>query len=31
MVSRVMKDLSTQGLIEDTDHGIVLRERLHEL
>jgi len=28
MVSRVMKDLSTQGLIEETDHGIVLRERL---
>jgi CRP/FNR family transcriptional regulator, cyclic AMP receptor protein len=31
MVSRVMKDLSIQGLIEDTDHGIILRERLHEL
>lgn len=31
MVSRVMKDLSVQGLIEDTDQGIVLRERLHEL
>lgn len=31
MVSRVMKDLSTQGLIEETDHGIVLRDRLSEL
>jgi CRP/FNR family cyclic AMP-dependent transcriptional regulator len=31
MVSRVMKDLSTQGLIEETDHGIVLRERLESL
>lgn len=30
MVSRVMKDLSLQGLIEETDHGIILRERLHE-
>lgn len=31
MVSRVMKDLGAQGLIEETDHGIVLRERLNEL
>ena len=31
MVSRVMKDLSTQGLIEETDHGIVLRDRLNDL
>lgn len=31
MVSRVMKDLCTQGLIEETDHGIVLRDRLQEL
>ncbi|HRQ58045.1 MAG TPA: cyclic nucleotide-binding domain-containing protein [Azoarcus taiwanensis] len=31
MVSRVMKDLSLQGLIEETDHGIILRERLQEL
>ena len=31
MVSRVMKDLSVQGLIEETDHGIVLRERLQNL
>ncbi|NMG74852.1 Crp/Fnr family transcriptional regulator [Aromatoleum diolicum] len=31
MVSRVMKDLSTQGLIEETDRGIVLRDRLNEL
>jgi len=31
MVSRVMKDLSVQGLIEDTGHGIILRERLSEL
>jgi len=31
MVSRVMKDLSLQGLIEDTDQGIVLRERLQDV
>ncbi|MFN3988281.1 MAG: Crp/Fnr family transcriptional regulator [Rhodocyclaceae bacterium] len=31
MVSRVMKDLSTQGLIDETDHGIVLTQRLGEL
>ncbi len=31
MVSRVMKDLSLQGLIEETDHGIVLRERLQDV
>ena len=31
MVSRVMKDLAQQGLIEDTDKGIVLRDRLQEL
>jgi CRP/FNR family cyclic AMP-dependent transcriptional regulator len=31
MVSRVMKDLGTQGLIEETDRGIVLRDRLSEL
>jgi CRP/FNR family cyclic AMP-dependent transcriptional regulator len=31
MVSRVMKDLSTQGLIEETDRGIVLRDHLSEL
>ncbi len=31
MVSRVMKDLSLQGLIEETDQGIILRERLQEL
>ncbi|HJV28725.1 MAG TPA: cyclic nucleotide-binding domain-containing protein [Aromatoleum sp.] len=31
MVSRVMKDLSNQGLIEETDHGIVLRDRLNDL
>ncbi|MDR0716510.1 MAG: cyclic nucleotide-binding domain-containing protein [Azoarcus sp.] len=28
MVSRVMKDLSQQGLIEETSRGIVLQERL---
>jgi CRP/FNR family transcriptional regulator, cyclic AMP receptor protein len=28
MVSRVMKDLSVQGLIEETDQGVLLRERL---
>ena len=28
MVSRVMKDLAGQGLIEETEQGIVLRERL---
>ncbi len=31
MVSRVMKDLGAQGLIEETARGIVLRERLQEL
>ena len=31
MVSRVMKDLGNRGLIEETDHGIVLRERLADL
>ncbi len=31
MVSRVMKDLGAQGLIEETDHGIVLRDRLESL
>jgi CRP/FNR family cyclic AMP-dependent transcriptional regulator len=31
MVSRVMKDLGTQGLIEETDRGIVLRDRLQDL
>ncbi len=31
MVSRVMKDLSRQGLIEETDHGIILCERLQEV
>ncbi|MDR2925273.1 MAG: cyclic nucleotide-binding domain-containing protein [Azoarcus sp.] len=28
MVSRVMKDLGQQGLIEETPHGIILHERL---
>jgi CRP/FNR family transcriptional regulator, cyclic AMP receptor protein len=28
MVSRVMKDLQQQGLVEETDHGIVLHETL---
>jgi len=31
MVSRVMKDLTAQGLIEETERGIVLRERLEDL
>ncbi|MBL8447297.1 MAG: cyclic nucleotide-binding domain-containing protein [Zoogloeaceae bacterium] len=31
MVSRVMKDLGVQGLIEETDRGVILRERLNEL
>jgi len=31
MVSRVMKDLGLQGLIEETDRGIVLRDRLNEV
>ncbi|MBL8443735.1 MAG: cyclic nucleotide-binding domain-containing protein [Zoogloeaceae bacterium] len=31
MVSRVMKDLSTQGLISETDHGIVLTAGLGDL
>lgn len=30
MVSRVMKDLSQQGLIEERPQGIVLCERLGE-
>jgi CRP/FNR family cyclic AMP-dependent transcriptional regulator len=31
MVSRVMKDLSAQGLIDETERGIVLTDRLNEL
>ena len=31
MVSRVMKDLGNQGLLEETERGIVLRERLEGL
>lgn len=31
MVSRVMKDLGLRGLIEETDRGIILRERLNEV
>lgn len=31
MVSRVMKDLQTRGLIEETDHGIVLHEKIHQV
>ncbi|MBC9070639.1 cyclic nucleotide-binding domain-containing protein [Thauera sp. CAU 1555] len=31
MVSRVMKDLSVQGLIEEGERGIVLRERLNDV
>jgi CRP/FNR family cyclic AMP-dependent transcriptional regulator len=31
MVSRVMKDLGLQGLIEETDRGIILRDRLNEV
>jgi CRP/FNR family cyclic AMP-dependent transcriptional regulator len=31
MVSRVMKDLSTQGLIQETSRGIMLHERLGNL
>ena len=31
MVSRVMKDLSSRGLIEETDAGIILREHLADL
>lgn len=31
MVSRVMKDLGVQGLIEESDRGIVLRQRINEL
>lgn len=31
MVSRVMKDLGLQGLIEETDRGIILRERLNDI
>jgi CRP/FNR family cyclic AMP-dependent transcriptional regulator len=31
MVSRVMKDLQTQGLINETDEGIVLTDRIEQL
>ena len=31
MVSRVMKDLGQQGLIEERADGIVLRERLNDV
>jgi CRP/FNR family cyclic AMP-dependent transcriptional regulator len=31
MVSRVMKDLGLQGLIEETDGGIILREKIIDL
>jgi len=31
MVSRVMKDLGQQGLIEETSQGIILRDRLSEI
>ena len=31
MVSRVMKDLGMRGLIEESDRGIILRERILEL
>jgi CRP/FNR family cyclic AMP-dependent transcriptional regulator len=31
MVSRVMKDLGVQGLIEETSNGIILRERIHDI
>ena len=31
MVSRVMKDLGLQGLIEETPRGIILRDRIQEL
>lgn len=31
MVSRVMKDLGLQGLIEETPNGIILRDRIQEL
>ena len=31
MVSRVMKDLGVQGLIEETDHGIMLRQSINDL
>jgi CRP/FNR family cyclic AMP-dependent transcriptional regulator len=29
MVSRVMKDLQTRGLIEETDSGVILYEQIH--
>jgi CRP/FNR family cyclic AMP-dependent transcriptional regulator len=31
MVSRVMKDLGQQGLIEETTRGILLRDRLNDV
>jgi len=31
MVSRVMKDLGLRGLIEETDNGVILREKIYDL
>ncbi len=31
MVSRVMKDLGLRGLIEETDSGVILREKIYDL
>ncbi|MDQ8021374.1 MAG: cyclic nucleotide-binding domain-containing protein [Moraxellaceae bacterium] len=31
MVSRVMKDLQIRGLIEETDSGVILRDKIHEV
>lgn len=31
MVSRVMKDLQTRGLIDETDHGIVLQDQINQV
>jgi len=31
MVSRVMKDLGLRGLIEETDGGVILREKIYDL
>jgi CRP/FNR family cyclic AMP-dependent transcriptional regulator len=31
MVSRVMKDLGLRGLIEETDGGVILREKIYDI
>ena len=31
MVSRIMKDLGLRGIIEETDSGVILREKIYDL